>query len=285
MSGIKKHLSLISPVLVFDAGIGSYDIAERIHHAFPQQDVLYLADREAFPFGSKSTEELLRVISATLEYGKTQYGVNTVVLASNTPSIMILDQLQQQHHDMTITGVFPPIQQALARSRSKHICVLGTDGMCLSEPLTNYIHKMAGDKGVVHAIGASSLIDSLVETGVFVLDKDAALAQVQAFMDEVRKKYPDIDVFTLSSTHLPWLNRADVCPYFEKAAPDCAFIDPAEEVVAHLQLPNNGTGRLKAIATGTDALPVKELQSIFTKMSIPLAIEPVSFRAPPQRTI
>ena len=87
MSGIKKHLSLISPVLVFDAGIGSYDIAERIHHAFPQQDVLYLADREAFPFGSKSTEELLRVISATLEYGKTQYGVNTVVLASNTPSI------------------------------------------------------------------------------------------------------------------------------------------------------------------------------------------------------
>ena len=102
-------MSLKSPVLVFDAGIGSFDIAERIHKQFPKQDVLYLADREAFPYGLKTSEELVETISATIDFGRDQYKVKTVVLASNTPSIMVLDALKAAHPDMVITGVFPPI--------------------------------------------------------------------------------------------------------------------------------------------------------------------------------
>ena len=149
--------------------------------------------------------------------------------------------------------------------------------MCSSPALAEYISQFAGKEGV-SVIGASSLINSLVETGLFVSDTEGTLSQVQALMKKVAADYPAIDVFTLSSTHLPWLNRDDIQPYFNVAAPNKTFIDPAEDVVKNLVLPNNGRGILAAIATGTPELPVEELSTIFRKMKIQLDIKPASFR-------
>ena len=34
------------PIAVFDAGLGSYAIVEAIKKAYPQQDIIYFADKE-----------------------------------------------------------------------------------------------------------------------------------------------------------------------------------------------------------------------------------------------
>jgi glutamate racemase len=45
------------PIAVFDAGIGSYSAVATIRNRFPQQDIIYFADRASFPYGAKSLAE------------------------------------------------------------------------------------------------------------------------------------------------------------------------------------------------------------------------------------
>ena len=53
------------PLAVFDAGIGSYSAVAAIRNRYPQQDVIYFADRASFPYGAKSLAELRVIISRT----------------------------------------------------------------------------------------------------------------------------------------------------------------------------------------------------------------------------
>ena len=46
------------PIAVFDAGLGSYAIVEAIRKAYPQQDIIYFADRKNFPYGAKTSGQL-----------------------------------------------------------------------------------------------------------------------------------------------------------------------------------------------------------------------------------
>src|SRR5215475_13247654 len=88
-----NHIVLNRPIAVFDAGIGSYAIARKIADRFPGQDVLYFADRANFPYGGKSRAELLGVMRATIERLEI-YSPAAVVIASNAPSVMVLDELR-----------------------------------------------------------------------------------------------------------------------------------------------------------------------------------------------
>ena len=50
------------PIAIFDAGLGSYTIVETIKKAYPQQDIIYFADRKSFPYGAKTVEQLKTII-------------------------------------------------------------------------------------------------------------------------------------------------------------------------------------------------------------------------------
>ncbi|WP_426112643.1 hypothetical protein [Massilia sp. PWRC2] len=58
---------------------------------------------------------------------------------------------------------------------------------------------------------------------------------------------------TMSSTHLPWLR-----PFFECAAADLVFLDPADTVLDALEKhTSHGAGRTHYIATETAALSLQ----------------------------
>lgn len=84
--------TLVQPIAVFDAGIGSYTAVAAIQRLLPQQDILYFADRASFPYGGKSRSELLGVLRRTLLYLDT-FEPTAVLVASNAPSITVLSEL------------------------------------------------------------------------------------------------------------------------------------------------------------------------------------------------
>lgn len=55
-------MELQAPVGIFDAGIGSYAIVERVRAAFPAQDIVYFPDRAGFPYGAKTPPQLLESV-------------------------------------------------------------------------------------------------------------------------------------------------------------------------------------------------------------------------------
>ncbi|WP_301360892.1 hypothetical protein, partial [Enterococcus spodopteracolus] len=88
-----NQIALNQPIAVFDAGIGSYAIARKIADRYSGQDVLYFADRASFPYGGKGRTELLAVMRSTIERLEA-FGPAAIVIASNAPSVMVLDELK-----------------------------------------------------------------------------------------------------------------------------------------------------------------------------------------------
>ncbi|PYE89092.1 glutamate racemase [Phyllobacterium leguminum] len=257
---------LSSPVAVFDAGIGSYALVERIRRAQPKRDIIYFADRARFPYGAKSRDQLLPIMSDTIDY-LIGLGAASIVLASNAPSIMVLDALKDRFA-VPVYGVKPPLREALAASRSGQVGVMGVRSMIESVELKQFVRSQTSRSEMVALINGSPMVE-LVESGAFLLEPGGALEKVGAFCDNIARAYPGIDVLTLSSTHLPWLRS-----FFEEARPGWRFLDPADDVVATLPSPQGGSGRTVALVTECDAYPVAGFREMLKKLAIdlPLAI-------------
>ncbi|WP_420960513.1 glutamate racemase [Brucella sp. IR073] len=261
-------MSLTDPVAVFDAGIGSYALVDLIRRELPQRDIIYFADRARFPYGAKSHDELMSIMRGTIQY-LTGLGAGAIVLASNAPSIMVLDELKSEF-DVPIHGVAPPLREALALSRSGEIVIMGVRSMIESAELTAFVRANAPCPEKVTLINASPMVE-LVESGAFLSEPEATAAEVAAFCRSIAEAHPAVDTLTLSSTHLPWLR-----PFFEKARPDWQFLDPADDVVAALPAAQDGSGRTVALVTESSAYTAAGFRDMLEKLGVDLQLTVVN---------
>ena len=257
---------LSGPVAVFDAGIGSYAVVALLQRHYPTQDLIYFADRASFPYGAKPKDELARLIGATVQR-LADWGARAVVLASNAPSVMVLDALRGRLA-LPVRGIYPPVREALAVTSSGVVAVLGVASLAASPEITAYIKgESAGHP--VQVVNASSMVE-LVENGVFLRDPAATQAQVDGFMQGLLRQHPGLDVCTLSSTHLPWL-----APFFERAAPTVKFLDPAQATARALGdfvgAPGTSAGRqgrVVCVATESSSQPLSGLRSMLAALGV-----------------
>jgi glutamate racemase len=260
-------LSLSKPLAVFDAGIGSYAIVDLIRRRQPRRDILYFADRASFPYGGKDRAALLVIIRATVRF-LLDHEPEAIVLASNAPSIMVLDDVKGSC-SVPIYGVAPPLEEALARSRSGMVGMMGVRSLIESAELPGFVRDRVPDPENVALIEASDMVD-LVESGAFLSEPERTQKAVTAFTAAIATRWPAIDVLTLSSTHLPWLR-----PFFEQARPDWLFLDPAEAVAAALPLPRSGTGRTVALVTESRTYTVAGFRKMLDKLGVTLDLRVV----------
>lgn len=261
---------LTKPVAVFDAGIGSYAAVAAIRRRFPQQDVVYLADRASFPYGGKSRAELLAILRRTLVY-LNGFEPAAILVASNAPSITVLDEIADMV-GVPVVGVRPPIASALGVAGAGDVAVLGVRSMVRSPELRAYADREAGaNRPRIHLADASPLVD-LVESGAFLFDPEATRHAVKAFMDDLDGRHPNLAAVTLSSTHLPWL-----LSYLEDARPAWSFLDPLDDVVAAI-VPHAtaGTGALLGLVTENERLPAADLRSMLERLGVALPLRTVS---------
>lgn len=256
-------MELHRPIGIFDAGIGSYAVVERVRARFPRQDILYFADRASFPYGSKTPAELLLSVQSATQYLQDE-GCVAVVLASNAPSVIVLEPLRAAV-SVPVIGVFPPIREAIKSSKTKEVAVLGVRSMITSEAMRAFADGSRTTGSQVFLVNASSLVD-LVENFTFINDPRHTQEVVTRFVTDVRGANPNIDVMTMSSTHLPWLK-----PFFTTAAPDVSFLDPADTVLGELDpYTSNGEGRTRCVATETAELTLQALNAAFQALGAPL---------------
>lgn len=255
-------MELHRPIGIFDAGIGSYAIVERVRARFPRQDILYFADRASFPYGTKTHSELLLCVQSATQYLQKE-GCVAVVLASNAPSVVVLESLRAAV-SMPVVGIFPPVREAVNRSNTKQIAVLGVRSMVTSEAMQRYAEQNREAGSQVFLVNASALVD-LVESFTFINDPQRTQDLVTRFIADLRSSHSDIDVMTMSSTHLPWLKS-----FFMSAAPDVLFIDPADTVLGELDpYTSNGRGLTRCIATETPDLTLEAFNHALQALGTP----------------
>jgi glutamate racemase len=270
---------LTAPVAVFDAGIGSYAAVDRIHRAFPEQDILYLADRAGFPYGGKSLRELRATIDRTLDFLESMTPAPTaIVVASNVPSVTVLDAAAAERRT-PVVRVVPPVRAALAEAgEAGEVAVLGVSSLVTSKALHRYLDRETGagpDRARVRPRDASALVE-LVESGSFLFNPEGTRRAVTEYVAGLRDEWPAVTVATLSSTHLPWLR-----PFLEQAAPDLVLLDPGDSVVEdiapHIR---PGRGAVVGLVTETPDYPAGRFRTMLARIGVDIPLVPVVIDSP-----
>jgi glutamate racemase len=234
-----------------------------VQKRFPYQDIIYLADRASFPYGAKDKSSLRRAVMSAISRLR-DMGAKAVLVASNAPTITVLEEIREVL-DGPLFGVSPPVTHAIAASKTKSVGVLGVRSLIESNELRRYIAAENIFGARVATFNASPLVE-LVESGTFLNRPIATTEILRSFVSSILMGHCDIDVFTLSSTHLPWLR-----PIFEAVYPELLFLDPAEQTVSALA-PHvtHGGGLVCCVATASEKYPFEEFQQMLAKLKIPL---------------
>jgi glutamate racemase len=237
-----------NPVAVFDSGIGSLSIIRELRRVIPAEDLLYFADRAHFPYGGKSHGELREIIINTISYLK-RYKPKVIVVASNTPTVQVLEEVRKAVQDVSIIGVRPPLKEAARLTRKKHIGIMATGGTIRSKELENQVRREVPQHILVTKFDASPIID-LIEHGVHLENERRTFDVISRVLgDNVDEK---IDVITLSSTHLPFVKK-----YLNALLPTVKFVDPAQTVARDVRkflafyrmTKKSGNGRLQILVS------------------------------------
>ena len=263
-----------NPIAIFDSGLGSLSVIRELKREVPYEDLLYFADKAHFPYGNKSHQQLIDIIVNTISYLK-RYKPKLIVMASNTPSVQVLDGVKRIVTDVPIIGVRPPLKEAVRLTKKKHIGIMATEGTIRSKELENQIRREVPQHIFVTKFNASPIVE-IIEHGIYLENERRTfdvISRVLGDDDDIGEK---IDVITLSSTHLPFIKN-----YLNALLPKVRFIDPAQIVAKDVRkllrfyrmAKKSGSGKLQILVSDGK----KEFEKSVRAMGIREPVEQVFF--------
>jgi glutamate racemase len=214
------------PVLFLDSGIGGLPYCRHFHENNPRESLVYVADREYFPYGSRERLALIRRLEELLERLLRRWDPKLAVLACNTATVSALQELRERFPQLPLVGTVPAVKPAIHRSKKRHIGVLGTS-RTVGDP---YIAKLAAEFGpdcAVTAIAAPDLVD-FVERRFAGSTTEERRAAVLPSIEQFR--LAGADAIVLGCTHFLFLLGA-----FKAVADDMSFHDSLEGVTRRVE--------------------------------------------------
>lgn len=213
-----------APILVFDSGIGGLTVLRELRVWLPDRHFIYVADDAGFPYGDWEEEALCDRIIKLFDRLLAEYQPAIVVIACNTASTLVLDDLRAAFPFMQFVGTVPAIKPAAERTRSGLVSVLATPGT-VRRAYTHDLIQSFATQCQVKLVGAN-LLAMLAEAHIRGehIDEAQVLTQIEPCFVEADGRRTDIVV--LACTHYPFLANV-----FRKLAPwPVDWLDPAEAI-------------------------------------------------------
>lgn len=213
-----------APVGVFDSGVGGLTVVREIMRQLPDENLVYFGDTARVPYGSKSTDTIIRYSRQIINFLRTKQ-VKAIVIACNTASALALDIVQKEVDIPVIGVVIPGARAAVRETRNKKIGVAGTEATIRSNMYTRLMQKEDTEVEVVGK--ACPLFVPLVEEG---FAKHRITQEViDIYLHDMRES--EIDTLILGCTHYPLL-RSSVREYMGEGI---HIVNPAYETAMDLK--------------------------------------------------
>src|SRR3989304_894147 len=179
-----------------------------------------------------------------------------IVVGSNTPSILL-----GGYKSSKVIGVYPPLKAASKKTKTSSIAILSTQNVVKSKALDDLIKKSVSKKVKILKINASSLVE-LVESGKFIDQKQYCINKIKSLLLKPLKDN-QVDVVTLSSTHLPF-----ILPLLHQLFPKIEFLDPANSIVTKILKIHNNLPKTKSTFTIYSSGKITRFQNQLNKIRI-----------------
>jgi len=241
----------LSPVGVFDSGVGGLSVLAALRAELPHENFVYFADTAYAPYGERGDAYVIERSRAVVEHLLREHGIKALVVACNTATTAAIHLLRADHPDLPIVGLEPGLKPAVASSRTGHISVLATRGTLASAKYANLRASFAGSADVrpVPCDGLVKAIEGFDSAGIAALS-ERYMAEAGPFGDGPG----EVDTVVLGCTHYPLVKEE-----LGKHAPaTLRFIDTGVPVAQQTRRLLASAGRL---ADGTGAAGNLLLQS------------------------
>lgn len=215
------------PVLLFDSGIGGLTVLRQARVLAPERQFIYVADDEAFPYGSWQESELEAHIVGLMGRLIEAYRPELIIIACNTASTLVMPALRKAFPDIKFVGTVPAIKPAAERTSSGLISVLATPGTVKRAYTRDLIQSFA-QSCHVRLVGSEDLA-GLCEA--YMRGDEVERSQLTPIVDQclLEKDGKRTDIVVLACTHYPFL----VNKFRQVAKWPVDWLDPAEAIARH----------------------------------------------------
>ncbi len=196
----------LSPIGIFDSGVGGLTVLREIVKKLPQYDYVYLGDNARAPYGTRSFDT---VYQYTLESVKKLFSMNCelIILACNTASAKALRNIQQLDlknigPTKRVLGVIRPTSEIVGDyTKTNRVGVLGTTGTVQSNSYKIEIEKF---------FPAIQVYQQACPMWVPIIENDeiefpASEIFIKKYLDDLFNQSSKIDTIILGCTHYPLL--------------------------------------------------------------------------------
>src|SRR5271167_4928500 len=115
----------LTPIGVFDSGVGGLTVARAIIDQLPDEDIVYVGDTGNGPYGPLTIPEV-RAHALAIGDDLVDRGVKALVIACNTASSACLRDARERYPIPVIEVILPAVRRAVAATRNGRIGVIGT---------------------------------------------------------------------------------------------------------------------------------------------------------------
>lgn len=211
-----------APIGVFDSGLGGLSVLREVRDLLPHEDLVYVADSGAAPYGDRSGE-FIEARAAAIAAFLVAEGAKAMVVACNTATAVAVRALRERFA-IPIVAIEPAVKPAAAMSRAGVIGVMATSLTLASENFRRLAEQYAQGARIVPQ-PCPGLVE-LVEGGR--LEGPEVHGLVAAYVLPLLND--GVDTIVLGCTHYPFL-----LPVIRAVAgPAVNIIDPARAVAGEL---------------------------------------------------
>lgn len=200
---------------IFDSGVGGFNAFYELRRILPHADILYLADRDNAPYGTKTKEELISLVHSDA-HRLLQLGADTVLMACCTAST-VYSMLSEDVRRICV----PIIEPAARASGGGSTTVIATEATVRSHAFSREIRKIY-ENATVNEIPAQRLVTE-VERGA----RTGHLTLAQShYVDSLCADISDTgcDTLVLGCTHFSHLEGE-----LSRRLPSVRIVSPARE--------------------------------------------------------
>ncbi len=209
----------ISPIGVFDSGVGGLSVLRTMRAQMPEEDVIYFGDQGHVPYGARSMEQIQGFSEGITKF-LLSLDSKLIVVACNTASAAALTYLRERFPDVAFVGMEPAVKPAAETTKTGKVGVLATPATFQGALYASVVERFgAGVELFQHTCPG---LVSQIEKGD--LDSAATRLILEEALHPMLEK--NIDTVVLGCTHYPF-----VIPLIEQiVGMNVRVIDPAPSV-------------------------------------------------------
>lgn len=190
----------ISPIGVFDSGLGGLTVVREMIARMPGERFIYVGDSGHAPYGAHSEAQILAFSEGISRFLLNRYQCRGLVIACNTATAAAADSLRATL-SIPVVGMEPAVKPAVAVTRTGKVGILATVGTLQSARFAALLTRFEGDGSVEFLMQPCPGLPEAVEEGRTEAPETRAL--VEKYVQPLLER--GADTLVLGCTHYPVL--------------------------------------------------------------------------------